>query len=168
VKWVGFITLCAVVCIAVVGLPRYFRMTDSHDITPAAELLRHDVEAFPAPRLYWIGPRAESFVLVEENSGSEVANKANIRLTYVSHPYILELVTYAGPRRPPHEWDLADRDVPVSRVLMPSGQLVEIAFARGYPRPPRAVIERLKAALRPLTSKDIDALIDDWPDRFSR
>jgi hypothetical protein len=127
-----------------------------------AEAFNRGLALFPEGKsLYWLGPTAGGFQLrsaVDPTGGLGTG----VTLVYVRDHASVYVVTSVDSEAPPANTVYPSGAIPIGRATTPSGQLVEFKMLRETPRPSAATLAKLKAALRPVTSEDIDRLPADW------
>ena len=127
-----------------------------------AEAFHRGLAAIPrGKRLYWLGPKADGFRLrraVDPTGGPGTG----VTLAYVRDHVTVYVVTSVSSEAPPANSVYPSGAVQIGMTTAPTGQLVEFTILPETPRPSAATLARLKAALRPVTSADIDRLPANW------
>ena len=111
-------------------------------------------------RLYWIGPRAAGFGLINVTP-SYTPTATAVVVEYYSHNRLLKIVTYKRSSRLPESSDpyLSGLTV-VGRTVTSTGQLVVFGLTKGKLSASDAA--GLSAVLKPVSDADIDRLPADW------
>jgi hypothetical protein len=127
-----------------------------------AKAFHRGLALFPqGKRLYWLGPKADGFRL---GSAADPTGGlgTGVTLAYVRDHVSVYVITSVNSEAPPASTVSPSGGVQIGMTMAPSGQIVEFKILPETPRPSAATLAKLKAALRPVTSADIDRLPADW------